>query len=162
MKPVLSMEPTEIVQLATFALAQETYAIDIMRIKEIINPLRITRVPKAPAFIEGVVELRGAILPIVDLRKRFDLPAPEPTRATKYVIVAIDGRIIGLIVDGVREVLRVARAELKPAPALVENDSAKYFSGICHASGQIVMMLDIDRILSSQEKISLVSLGGAR
>ncbi len=151
-----------LVQLATFLLGGEEYALDIMRIKEIIHPLKITPVPKVPAFIEGVIELRGAILPIVDLRKRFDLPAPPPARSTKYVIVGIEGRIVGLVVDGVGEVLRIGRAEVRASP-LTSGDAARYFSGVCHHEGRIIMILDIDRILSSEEKISLAGLarGGA-
>ena len=147
----------EQVQLATFFLGGEEYALDIMRIKEIIHPLRITPVPKVPSFIEGVIELRGAILPIVDLRKRFDLPAPAPSRSTKYVIVGIEGRIVGLIVDGVGEVLRIGPGDLRASP-LTSGDAAQYFSGVYHTGGRIVMILDIDRILSSQEKISLAGL----
>jgi purine-binding chemotaxis protein CheW len=147
----------ELVQLATFLVGGEEYALDIMRIKEIIHPLKITPVPKVPPFIEGVIELRGAILPIVDLRKRFDLAAPPPTRSTKYIIVGIEGRIVGLVVDGVGEVLRVGRAEIRPSP-LVSGDAARYFSGVCHHAGRIIMILDIDRILSSDEKISLAAL----
>jgi purine-binding chemotaxis protein CheW len=151
--------PSEIVQLASFYVGAEEYAIDIMGIKEIINPIRITPVPKAPGFIEGVVELRGAILPVVDLRKRFDLPVTVPNRATKYIIVAIEGRIVGLIVDRVSKFLRVTRADVRSPPALVEGESAGFFTGVCHQGGRIVMVLDVDRILSSQEKISLTALG---
>jgi purine-binding chemotaxis protein CheW len=152
--------PGELIQLATFLVGTEEYALDIMRIKEIINPLKITPVPKVPNFIEGVIELRGAILPIVDLRKRFDLPATPPIRSTKYIIVAIEGRIVGLVVDAVGEVLRIARGDVRPTPTLMEGDAASYFTGVCHHAGRIIMCLDIDRILSSTEKISLVSLAG--
>jgi purine-binding chemotaxis protein CheW len=160
-KPAAPRDESAPIQLATFVVGTETYALDIMRIKEIINPLRITPVPRAPAFIEGVVELRGAILPVVDLRKRFDLPAPPAVRATKYVIVAIEGRIVGLVVDSVGEVLRLPRGDVRPPPTLVEGSQA-YFTGVCHHGGRIIMVLDIDRILSSQEKISLLGMGGDR
>ena len=80
----------ELIQLVAFRVGEGLYAVDILRIKEIINPLKITQVPKAPPFIEGVIELRGAILPIVDLRKRFDLPATPTTRTSKIIIVGID------------------------------------------------------------------------
>jgi len=144
-------------QLATFQLGGAEYALDIMRIKEIIQPQRITPLPKVPPFIEGVIELRGAILPVVDLRKRFDLPAPPPVRATKYIIISLEGRIVGLIVDGVGEVLRVARGDLAPPP-LPAGDAARFFAGVCRRSGRIIFVLDIDQILSSEEKISLASL----
>lgn len=159
----------EVVQLCGFRIGEEEYALDIMRIKEIINPLTITRVPKAAAFIEGVVELRGAILPVVDMRKRFDVPplAAEELeeagtrRARKYLIVPIEGRLAGLIVDKVSEVLRVSRDSIRPPPPLTQNERARYFAGVCHHRGRILMVLDLDAILSSTEKISLAGLNQA-
>jgi len=147
-----------LIQLATFFVGGEEYALDIMRIKEIIHPLRITSVPKVPLFIEGVIELRGAIIPIVDLRKRFDLPMTPSTRSTKYIIVGIEGKIVGLVVDGVGEVLRIARSEVRPTEML-DGDAGQYFQGVCHHGGRIIFVIDIDRVLSSQEKISLAGLG---
>jgi purine-binding chemotaxis protein CheW len=151
------VRPDEQVQLATFHLGGAEYALDIMRIKEIIQPQKIVPVPKVPPFIDGVIELRGAILPVVDLRKRFDLPAPPPVRATKYVIVSLAGRIVGLVVDGVGEVLRVARGDIAPPP-LTHGDAARFFSGVVRRTGRIIFLLDIDKILTSEERISLAGL----
>ncbi len=156
----------DLVQLCGFCVGGEEYALDIMRIKEIINPLPITRVPKAAPFVEGVVELRGTILPIVDMRKRFDVPPrsaeesqdPAVRRARKYLIVPIEGRIVGLIVDKVSDVLRVSRETIRPAPALTQSDAARYFAGVCHYRERILMVLDLDAILSSTEKINLAGL----
>ena len=147
----------DLVQLASFSVGGEEYAIDIMRIKEIIQPQKITTVPKVPAFIEGVIELRGAILPVIDLRKRFDLPATPATRASKYIIVGLEGRIVGLVVDAVGEVLRIPAAEVSPPPAL-QGDAGQYFSGVCRHDGRIVFILELDRILTGTEKISLAGL----
>ena len=120
-------------------------------------------VPKAPPFIEGVIELRGAILPIIDLRKRFDLPATTFGRATKFVIASIDVQerrmIVGLVVDAVTEPLRVPIDQVRAAPALAQGDAA-YFSGVVHHKDSIYMILAIDAILSSKEKISLARLDG--
>jgi purine-binding chemotaxis protein CheW len=179
-----AQKPSEMVQLVAFTVGDGQYTVDIMRIKEIINPVRITAVPKAPLFIEGVIELRGAILPVVDLRKRFDLPAPGPTRSTKLLIVGIDvtGRrmIVGLIVDSVLEPLRVQRDQIRAAPALATGETA-YFSGVVqrrrsdravqterrkpqsqldHPAEGIFMLLDLDAVLTSKEKISLAGLDG--
>jgi len=159
----------EIVQLCGFRIGDEEYALDIMRIKEIINPLPITRVPRAAAFIEGVVELRGTILPIVDMRKRFELPPLSAEqledyavrRARKYLIVPIEGRLVGMIVDRVSDVLRVSREAIRPPPLLTQNDNARYFAGVCHHRGRILMVLDLDAILSSTERISLAGLNQA-
>jgi purine-binding chemotaxis protein CheW len=158
---VPAKKAAEILQLVAFSVADGEYALDIMRIKEIINPVRITAVPKAPPFIEGVIELRGAILPVVDLRKRFDLPATPATPKTKLLVVSIDvsGRrmIVALIVDGVSEPLRVPVEGVRAAPSLAQGESA-YFSGVVHRAERIYMILDLDAILSSREKITLAGL----
>src|SRR5262245_21497089 len=158
--PQRQVRSDELVQLAAFRIGGEEYAIDIMRIKVIIHPLKITKVPKAPPFIEGVVELRGQILPIVDLRKRFELPNLEVTRATKYIIASLERRIIGLVVDAVSEVLRVPRKEIKPPPELgfADGAQASFFTGVCHVADRIIMILDLDQILTRQEKIDLGAL----
>jgi purine-binding chemotaxis protein CheW len=164
-RPRLGAQPAkkaaELLQLVAFSVGPGQYALDIMRIKEIINPVRITPVPKAPAFIEGVIELRGAILPVVDMRKRFDLEAPAVSRSTKFLVVTIDvsGRrmIVALIVDGVSEPLRVPADEVRAAPSLALAEQA-YFSGVVHRSDRIYMIVDLDAILSSREKVTLAGL----
>jgi purine-binding chemotaxis protein CheW len=147
-------------QLATFVVGAQEYALDIMRIKEIINPVPITQVPGAPGFMEGVIELRGVILPVVDLRKRFELPATPVTRASKYVLVTLDDKIVALIVDGVSEFLRKPPSDIRPTPSLVPGQEARFFAGVCHHNGRILMLLDIDRVLTTQERISLAGLAG--
>jgi len=158
----------ELTQLVAFGVADGDYAVDIMRIKEIINPVVVTPMPKAPPFIEGVIELRGAILPLIDVRKRFDLVATPATRSTKILIVSVDvGEqriIVGLVVDRVSEPLRVARADIKPAPRLSVSERA-FFTGVVAHHGKMLMVLDVDAILSSAEKAALSGLsggGGAR
>jgi purine-binding chemotaxis protein CheW len=154
-------ERIELVQLVAFGVADGDYAVDIMRIKEIINPVLVTAMPKAPPFIEGVIELRGAILPLIDVRKRFDLPPTAPTRATKYLIVAVDiGEakiIVGLIVDRVSEPLRVPRTEIRPAPRLSVSERA-FFTGVVAHHGKMLMVLEVDALLSSAEKETLSGL----
>jgi len=145
----------ETVQVACFFVGSEEYAIDIMRIKEIINPVAITPVPRAPGFIEGIIELRGAFLPVVDLRKRFDLPASAATRESKYIIVAIARRIIGLVVDRVVEVRRVATEQISKAPDMAVDLEARFFNGVVKWDERIVMMLDLDEVLSRAEKEQL-------
>ncbi|HJZ83602.1 MAG TPA: chemotaxis protein CheW [Polyangia bacterium] len=145
----------DLVQLAAFRIGDEEFAIDIMRIKQIIHPQKITKVPKAPRFVEGVVELRGAILPIVDLRRRFDVPNRELTRASKYIIVSIDDRLIGLVVDAVSQVLRVPRADIKPPPEFGPTGGPTFFTGVCQVGDRIVMILDLDQVLTRQERIEL-------
>jgi len=156
-------ERVEVTQLVAFGVADGDYAVDIMRIKEIINPVPVVAMPKAPYFIEGVIELRGAILPIVDVRKRFDLPSAAPTRATKFLIVSIDlgdqRAIVGLVVDRVSEPLRVPRTDVRPAPRLSVSERV-YFTGVVAHHGKMLMVLDVDALLSSAEKLTLSGMAG--
>src|SRR5512146_3105106 len=118
-------------QLCTFRIAGEDYAIDIMRVREIIHPLPITPVPRAPACVEGVVRLRGDVIPVLDVRKRFGLSAAAPTRKSRFLVVNVAGRRLALAVDEVREVLRIPRSEIRPAPVLGAPGAPRFFLGAC-------------------------------
>lgn len=143
------------VQLACFRLGTEMYALDIMKIKEIIRPQKITLVPKAPRFIEGVINLRGAVIPIVDLRKRFDLPTNASERTVRVIICSIAGKILGLVVDEVAEVRRYSRKEIQPAPHFLKGRGSEFFLGVCRRDKELIMLLDLEKILTSEEKIDL-------
>lgn len=143
------------IQLACFRIGSEMYALDIMRIKEIIRPQRLTPVPKAPPFVEGVINLRGVVVPVVDLRKRFDQPATSPERRTRILICALAGKMIGLLVDEVAEVRRYTRQEIQPAPQYLRGQGSDFFLGVCRRDEQLVMLIDLEKILSSGEKIDL-------
>jgi purine-binding chemotaxis protein CheW len=146
------------IQLACFRIGAEMYALDIMRIKEIIRPQRLTPVPKAPSFIEGVINLRGAVVPVVDLRKRFELPATAPERRTRILVCALAGKIIGLMVDEVAEVRRYTRQEVQPAPQFLRSQGSGFFLGVCRRDEQLVMLIDLEKILSSDERIDLEAI----
>jgi len=143
------------IQLACFRIGPEMYALDIMRVKEIIRPQRLTPVPKAPPFIEGVINLRGVVVPVVDLRKRFDQPATAPERRTRILICTLAGKMIGLLVDEVAEVRRYTRQEIQPAPQYLRGQGSDFFLGVCRREEQLVMLIDLEKILSSGEKIDL-------
>lgn len=160
-------DKNDLVQLCGFKVGDEEYALGIERIKEIINPLPIRRIPKAPKIVEGVVELRGQVLPVIDMRKRFEVPPLSQEeladhaimRARKYLIVPIDDRNhVGLIVDRVSDVLRVTRDTVGPPPPLTQNEYARFFAGVCHHRGRILMVLALDALLSSTEKSNLADL----
>jgi purine-binding chemotaxis protein CheW len=122
-------------QLCTFRVGGEDYAIDIMRVREIIPPLPVTPVPRAPSFVEGVIRLRGDVIPVLDVRRRLGLAIGPPTRKTKILIVNVAGRRLGLVVDEVTEVVRIPRAEIRPAPTLVEGGGPRFFLGVCGGEG---------------------------
>ncbi|RMF46222.1 MAG: purine-binding chemotaxis protein CheW [Deltaproteobacteria bacterium] len=147
------------IQLACFRVGSLYYGIDILRIREVIRPLRITPIPKAPAFVEGVVNLRGTVIPVVDLRRRFDLEIPEDDRRTRIMICAVYGRIIGLKVDEVAEVRSYGRVDIQPAPHFIKGREAEFFLGVCRRDDDLIMILDLEKILTSEERIDLESVG---
>jgi purine-binding chemotaxis protein CheW len=146
------------VQLACFRVGGELYALDIMNIREIIRPQKLTAIPKAPRFIEGVINLRGAVIPVADLRKRFDQPCSEETRKNRIIICSVGGRIVGLLVDEVLEVRRYGRQDVAPAPQFLKGPEAEFFLGVARRDDDLVMVLDLDRILSTDEQIALQRL----
>lgn len=150
------------IQLACFRVGEVYYALDILRIREIIRPQKLTPIPKAPEFVEGVINLRGAVIPVVDLRKRFDLGGGGSDRKTRVIICAMIGKIIGLIVDEVAEVRRYTRQEIQPAPQYLKGRGAEFFLGVCRRDDDLVMVLDLERILSSGEKLDLAQLAAVR
>ncbi len=146
------------IQVACFRLMDDLYAVDIMRINEIIRPQKLTILPKAPSFIEGVINLRGNVIPVVDLRKRFDMPPRPASAATRLLISRVAGQSLGLVVDDVTEVITVPVKEIKPPPTVAEGVSAKYLLGVCLSADVLVMLLDIDRLLTCSEVMELGSI----
>lgn len=155
------------VELCTFRIGGEDYALDIMRVREIINPLPVTRVPRSPSFVEGVIRLRSEVIPVVDVRKRLGQPPEAPTRKTKFVVVRIGGRRIALVVDEVTEVLRLARAEIRPAPDFSDAGAPRFFVGVCggeapertagaegagarRGSGRLRLLLNVQALLEAE------------
>jgi len=150
-EPAASPPPDDaIVQLCAFVVGGEEYVVDIMRIKEIIPPLKITSVPHAPEFIEGVINLRGTIVPVVDLRRRLGLPQERPTKKTKYVICTVGGRRVGLVVDGVTEVLRIPRSAIRRTPRMLQTGGPRFFAGVCGPPDRLKLLLNVKALLEAR------------
>ncbi|KAF0220624.1 MAG: purine-binding chemotaxis protein [Geobacteraceae bacterium] len=149
------------IQVACFWLGEDLYAVDIMRIKEIIRPLKLASLPKAPPFVEGVINLRGTVIPIVDLRKRFDLPYRPVDQSTRLLIVSVARQALGLVVDDVTEVITMAAKDIKAPPQVTRGVGAEYLVGVCLAKDNLIMLLNIDRILTDQEAGELGRMGDA-
>lgn len=141
-----------IVQLAAFRVGSEEYVVDIMRVREIIRSGAVTPVRKAPKYVEGVLNLRGAVIPVIDLRRRFDLP-PIDSKTKKTMIVSLEGRTIGLMVDAVTEVVRVPKSAIQQAPELLDRRSAPYFLGVCHHKGRTLILLNVKNVVASDDPI---------
>jgi purine-binding chemotaxis protein CheW len=147
------------VQVVTFTLGKEEYAIDILQVQEIVMMTDITRMPRAPRFIEGIVNLRGQMIPIIDMRKRFDLAEAEHDAETRIIIVEIGGELVGMVVDGVREVIRLPDSAISPPPPMIQGISAEYLNGIGQIGERLLIMLDLGKILSADEQEVLRKLG---
>ena len=142
-------------QLVVFQLGAELYGVVISRVHEIIRLQSVTRVPRAPAFVEGVINLRGKVIPVVDLRRRFGLPTAEHTRASRIVVVEIGDQVVGVVVDGVSEVLRVSGATVEPPSPVVAGIDSEYIHGIAKLPERLVILLDLDRVLARDERRAL-------
>jgi purine-binding chemotaxis protein CheW len=142
-------------QLVVFELAQEHYGVDIAAVESIIKMQAITAVPQAPPFVEGVTNLRGVVLPVIDLRKRFGLNAETSTKHSRIVVVGIDGIKVGMVVDAVSEVLRIPEEAIEPPPPMVTNLETQFITSIAKLENKLVILLDLAKVLSIHEKAEL-------
>lgn len=136
------------IQLVCFRLGRDLYAADIMRIKEIVKPQMIAGLPHAPTFVEGVINLRGMVIPVLDLHKRFKLPVPASDGKTRLLIASLTGRAFGLVVDEVTEVINVPVKDLRPPPHFDGKVGAEYLIAVCLVRETLVMLLNLDMIMS--------------
>ncbi|HET9267486.1 MAG TPA: chemotaxis protein CheW [Vicinamibacterales bacterium] len=137
----------------TFALADEEYALPVLKVREIIKMMEITQVPKVPPHVKGVINLRGKVIPIVDLRLKFGFPPQDATERTCIIVVdaALNGgrSSLGFVVDGVNEVMNIAAEEIEPTPDFGEQVNTTYMQGVAKRGAHVKMLLDLDRVLSS-------------
>jgi purine-binding chemotaxis protein CheW len=143
-------------KIVGFRLKDEEFAFDIMRVIEIIKIKEITEVPTAPDFIEGVINLRGKIIPIIDLRKRFGLESAESVSEQRIIIVEFDkGQYTGVVVDQVSKVINILPEQVLPAPASVKEEGAVYIESIIKIEERVIVLLDIEKIFSADEQFNL-------
>jgi purine-binding chemotaxis protein CheW len=135
----------------TFFLGNEEYGLPILQVQEIVGLLPVTPVPQTPAHVMGVVNLRGKVIPVVDLRTRFGLPRVDATPETCIVFVEAHGQRVGTVVDRVSEVLAIAPDDLAPPPALGTSVDTTYLRGLAKAAGRVRLLLDVDRVLATSE-----------
>lgn len=139
----------------TFTLANEEYGIGILKIKEIIGMMPITTVPQTPAFVKGVINLRGKVIPVIDLRLRFELEADDYTERTCIIVVEIQARTtmvqIGIVVDSVSEVLNIKNEDIEDTPTFGTQLNTDYILGMAKCEGGVKILLDIDQVLSAEE-----------
>lgn len=139
------------IKLVCFRLGRDMYAADIMRVKEIIKPLPIAGLPDAPAFIEGMINLRGSVIPVMSLRKRFRQTEAQADGDARLLVVSLAGQAFALVVDDVTEVISVPVKDLRPPPHFEDKISSEYLIAVCLVNGALVMLLNLDSILRPGE-----------
>ncbi len=139
------------VQLAVFHVGGEEFGIEILHVQEIIRVPQLTYVPNAPSFINGVTNLRGKIIPVIELRKRFDLEPALPDKQTRVIVLEINGIVVGFMVDSVSEVLRVPGVSIEQPPRL-RGVKQEYVSGVARFNDRLLILLDLDRLMKDAER----------
>lgn len=142
-------------QLVVFTIAGEEFGFEITQVREIIKPREITRLPHTPDFVEGVTNLRGEVIPVVDLKKRFGIGSTEKNDDNRIIIAEVNDTRVGFIVDSVTETLRIPASAIEPPPRNVAGLKADYLIGIGKLENRLLIVLDAGRILSSEEQIQL-------
>ncbi len=150
-----------LIQLVTFKIAEEEFGVDILRVQEIIRMMPITKVPNAPSFVEGVINLRGKVIPIIDMRRRFGMAANAHDEQTRITVMDLQGQVVGFVVDAVREVLRIKESTVEAPPQVVAGIGSDYLKGVGKLDDRLLILLDLDKLLSETEIGALGAVGKA-
>jgi purine-binding chemotaxis protein CheW len=142
-------------QLVVFELGTEFFGVGIDAVESIVKMQEITRMPQAPEFVEGVTNLRGVVLPVIDLRKRLSINTTEETKETRIVVINMNEMKVGMIVDGVSEVLTVPDDVIEPPPSMFSTVDTQYITGIARLDNRLIILLDLGEVLSVNEKLAL-------
>jgi purine-binding chemotaxis protein CheW len=148
----------ELIQLVTFSIGEEEFGVDILKVQEIIRTMEITKVPRAQVFVEGVINLRGKVIPIIDLRRRFGLSSKAHDKHTRIIVIEINNMIVGFVVDSVSEVLRIPSGTVEPPPPVVAGMDSEYINGVGKLQDRLLILLDLDKLLSSEDLEALAQV----
>jgi len=146
-----------ILQWVSFKLAGETYGVNVMQVQEVLRYSEIAPVPGAPAYVLGIVNLRGNVVSVIDTRHRFGLSPGEVTDHTRIVIIEADNHVVGILVDSVAEVVYLQQSEIETAPNVGNDETAKFIQGVCHKNGELLILVELDKLLTDQEWADLES-----
>ncbi|MFZ4619080.1 MAG: chemotaxis protein CheW [Bacteroidota bacterium] len=141
----------ELLQLVSFNIGDEEFGVDILKVQEINRMVEVTRVPNAPEYVDGVINLRGKVIPIIDLRRRFGMPRKEKDKNTRIIVVELTGKVLGFVVDAVSEVLRIPNSVTEPPPSIIAGIKAEYITAIGKLENRLLILLDLERVLSVDE-----------
>ena len=159
LEDVRSSEHGELIQLVSFNLVNEEYGVDVLKVREIIRMPTITRVPNTPAYVEGVINLRGKVIPIISMRKRFALPEAAYDKQTRIMVMDVGGELMGFIVDAVSEVIRISSSEIQPSPAVVSSGiDQECIAGVINQAERLLVLLELEKMFSQEERQLFSSL----
>lgn len=145
----------EFVKVVSFHLGNEEYGVDIAQVQEIIRMVEITHVPRAPRFMEGVINLRGQLIPIIDLRTRFSMSRIDQTKSTRIIVTEIGNKRVGIIVDSVSEVLNIPLEQVEDAPDMIAGVGTEYIQGVGKVNDRLIILLDLTMVITGEEKAEL-------
>lgn len=148
---------SEVLQVVSFQVGSEVFGLDILTVHEIIRFQPLTRVPNLPPYVEGVLNLRGKVIPVVGLRQRIGLERKEPSNTTKIIVATVKADVLGFMVDSVSEVLRISAGTVEPTPRLAEG-GPMYVSGVAKLENSLLLLLDLDKVLTDDESAAVVQV----
>jgi len=145
----------EVLQLVSFSVGQEEFGVDILKVQEINRMVEITRVPNTSEFVSGVINLRGKVIPVIDLRRRFGLGKKDNDKNTRIIVVELTGRVLGFVVDAVNAVLRIPRSVTEPPPPMVAGIGSEYITAVGKLDDRLLILIDLEKVLfvDQQEEI---------
>ncbi|MDP2559812.1 chemotaxis protein CheW [Psychrobium sp. 1_MG-2023] len=146
-----TVDNDEVLQWVTFRLEDETYGVNVMQVQEVLRYSDIAPVPGAPSYVLGIINLRGSVVTVIDTRSRFGLMPADITDNTRVVIIESDKQVIGILVDSVAEVVYMKASEIELAPNVGTDESAKFIKGVCNRDDELLILVDLDKLLSDDE-----------
>ncbi|MGO9310926.1 MAG: chemotaxis protein CheW [Spirochaetia bacterium] len=151
----------ELRQFISFSVGEEEYGLELLRVKEVIRVREITWLPKAPSFVKGIINLRGDVIPIIDLRDKFGLEPSAQTAATRVIVVEVEGRLMGMVVDSASQVVRIPADQIDPPPPVLGGFSQEFITGVGKMEDKLVILLNVDAVLTVDERIALTAIDNA-
>ncbi|MEI7812366.1 MAG: chemotaxis protein CheW [Ignavibacteria bacterium] len=148
----------ELLQLVSFTIEKEEFGVDILKVQEINRMFQITKVPNSPSYVDGVINLRGRVIPVIDLRTKLGLSRKPHDKDTRIIVVDLSGKTIGFIVDKVKEVLRIPSNIIEPPPSIASGINTEYITAVGKLEDRLLILLDLEKIISGEEQIQIADI----
>jgi purine-binding chemotaxis protein CheW len=148
----------ELLQLVSFNIGEEEFGVDILKVQEINRMVDVTRVPNTPEYVDGVINLRGKVIPIIDLRRRFGMARKEKDKNTRIIVVELNNKVLGFVVDAVSEVLRIKKSVSEPPPPIIAGIDADYITAIAKLENRLLILLDLEKVLTTEEHAEMEAI----